>query len=143
MVQTTLFKQRMYVYLLPQRHMTKQQNTKLPSAMKVKSQMSKLKKGTIIAVMVISGYVLKLLKDESASNKDVDGNKGILTKYLVYAHIRIGPCVAEVSLIEVLHSPAAISAHPHICKSSLLPLAAAAAAQRMHTWGKFSTNATG
>mmetsp|Transcript_5548 Transcript_5548/g.8170 ORF Transcript_5548/g.8170 Transcript_5548/m.8170 type:complete len:139 (+) Transcript_5548:91-507(+) len=57
-------------------------------------------KGVIDAAMVIYGYAPKLPKDEGPSNKDVDGNEGIVTKYLVYARGRIVPCVAEVDLIE-------------------------------------------
>eukprot|EP00957_Ditylum_brightwellii_P174432 13280912-Ditylum_brightwellii.AAC.1 len=36
-------------------------------------------KGVIDAAMVISGYAPKLPKDEGPSNKDVDGNEGIVT----------------------------------------------------------------
>eukprot|EP00957_Ditylum_brightwellii_P044871 3403327-Ditylum_brightwellii.AAC.1 len=99
-------------------------------------------KGAVAAVMVISGYTLKLPKDEGASNKDVDGNKGIVTKYLVYARGRIVPCVTEVNLIEVPHSPAAISARSHSHQSALLLLAAAPAVQRPHMGDRFSPKAT-
>ena len=50
--------------------------------------------------MIISGYALKLPKDISAVNNDVDGNKEIMSEDLVNVRSRIVPCVAEVSLVE-------------------------------------------
>eukprot|EP00957_Ditylum_brightwellii_P203559 15335178-Ditylum_brightwellii.AAC.1 len=57
-------------------------------------------KGVVVAVMVISGYALKLPKDVSAADKDVDSNNRIVREYLVYARGRVVPCVTEVSLVE-------------------------------------------